>query len=319
MQREMIIWLLTIVFLATFSLAEAQQPAKVPRIGYLSRRGEPTPGNPDPNANAFRKGLSDLGYVDGKNIVIDFRYAEGKTDRLPGLIAELIQLKVDILVSGTIQAIRAAKQATQTIPIVMAITGDPVADGLVNSLARPGGNITGLIRLTQDLSGKRLELLKESVRKISRVGVLADASGQATDRGFKSYEAAARALKIQLQLLEVTGPTPDLDDAFQAAAVGRSAALGTIYSAVFVRYAKRIADLAVKYKLPSMLSYSANDAENFRRVAVYVDKILKGTRPADLPVEQPIKFEFVINLKTAKQIGVTIPQSVLYRADRVIR
>jgi len=319
MQRKPLIRLLTIVFLATFSLAEAQQPAKVPRIGYLSRRGEPTPGNPDPNANAFRKGLSDLGYVDGKNIVIDFRYAEGKTDRLPGLIAELIQLKVDILVSGTIQAIRAAKQATQTIPIVMAITGDPVADGLVNSLARPGGNITGLIRLTQDLSGKRLELLKESVRKISRVGVLADASGQATDRGFKSYEAAARALKIQLQLLEVTGPTPDLDDAFQAAAVGRSAALVTIYSAVFVRYAKRIADLAVKYKLPSMLSYSANDAENFRRVAVYVDKILKGTRPADLPVEQPIKFEFVINLKTAKQIGVTIPQSVLYRADRVIR
>ena len=205
MQRKIIIWLLTIFFLVT-AVAEAQQPNKIPRIGYLSRRGEPTPANPDPNANAFRKGLSDLGYTDGKNIVIDFRYAEGKTDRLTGLVAELIQLKVDILVSGTSQAIRAAKQATQTIPIVMAITGDPVADGLVNSLARPGGNITGLTRLTQDLSGKRLELLKESVPKISRVGVLADASAQATDRGFKSYEAAARALKIQLQLLEVTGP-----------------------------------------------------------------------------------------------------------------
>ena len=214
MEKKVFLIAFAILFLASAHPTDAQQPNKIPRIGYLSRRGEPTPSNSDPNANAFQKGLSDLDYVDGKNIVIDFRYAEGKTDPLTGLVAELIQLKVDILVSGTTIAIRAAKQATQTIPIVMAIIGDPVADGLVDSLARPGGNVTGLTRLTQDLSGKRLELLRESVRKISRVGVLADTSAQATDRGFKSYESAARALKNQLQLLKVTGPTPDLDDAF---------------------------------------------------------------------------------------------------------
>jgi len=312
-------------------MAEAQQPGKIPQIGYLSRRGEATPTNPDPNANAFRRELRDLGYVEGKNIVIHFRYAEGKTDRFPSMIAELLQLKVDILVSGTSQAIRVAKQATQTIPIVMAITGDPVADGLINSLARPGGNLTGLTRLTQDLSGKRLDLLKESVPKASRVGVLVDGSVQGSDDSFKLYEAAARVLKIQVQMLRTTGPNPALDDAFQAASVGRSTAMVAIYSAVFVRYAKQIADLAIKNRLPSMfegsefvdagglLSYSANDAENFRRAAIYVDKILKGARPADLPVEQPKKFELVINLKTAKQIGLTIPPNVLARADRVIR
>ena len=313
------------------AIAEAQQPGKIPQIGYLSRRGEATPTNPDPNANAFRRGLRDLGYVEGKNIVIHFRYAEGKTDRFPSMIAELLQLKVDILVSGTSQAIRVAKQVTQTIPIVMAITGDPVADGLINSLARPGGNLTGLTRLTQDLSGKRLDLLKESVPKASRVGVLVDGSVQGSDDSFKLYEAAARVLKIQVQMLGTTGPNPVLDDAFQAASEGRSTAMVAIYSAVFVRYAKQIADLAIKNRLPSMfegsefvdagglLSYSANDAENFRRAAIYVDKILKGARPADLPVEQPKKFEFIINLKTAKQIGLTIPPNVLARADKVIK
>jgi len=215
MEKKVFLIAFAILFLASAHPTDAQQPNKIPRIGYLSRRGEPTPSNSDPNANAFQTGLSDLDYVDGKNIVIDFRYAEGKTDRLTGLVAELIQLKVDILVSGTTIAIRAAKQATQTIPIVMAITGGSGRGwASVDSLARPGGNVTGLTRLTQDLSGKRLELLRESVRKISRVGVLADTSAQATDRGFKSYESAARALKIQLQLLKVTGPTPDLDDAF---------------------------------------------------------------------------------------------------------
>ena len=321
--------LIAVTLLTVAVIAEAQQPKKIPRIGYLSRRGEPTPTTPDPNAEAFRKGLRDLGYIEGKNILIEFRYAEGQADRLPVLVAELVQLKVDVFVSGNMPGIRVAKQATQSIPIVMAITGDPVAYGLINSLARPGGNITGLTRLTQDLSGKRLELLKEVVPGIARVGLLSDASG--LSRGNKDYEAAARALKIQLQLLEVSGPNPELEGAFQAAAKGRATALITMYSAGFLRYGKRIADLAIKNRLPSMfeggefvdsgglLSYSANDAENFRRAAVYVDKILKGTRPADLPVEQPIKFEFVINLKTAKQIGVTIPQSVLYRADRVIR
>jgi len=329
--HKVILWLVAIFLLGAGAIVEAQQPGKIPQIGYLSRRGEATPTNPDPNANAFRRGLRDLGYVEGKNIVIHFRYAEGKTDRFPSMIAELLQLKVDILVSGTSQAIRVAKQATQTIPIVMAITGDPVADGLINSLARPGGNLTGLTRLTQDLSGKRLDLLKESVPKASRVGVLVDGSVQGSDDSFKLYEAAARVLKIQVQMLGTTGPNPALDDAFQAASVGRSTAMVAIYSAVFVRYAKQIADLAIKNRLPSMfegsefvdagglLSYSANDAENFRRAAIYVDKILKGARPADLPVEQPTKFEFIINLKAAKQIGLTIPPNVLARADKVIR
>jgi ABC-type uncharacterized transport system substrate-binding protein len=329
--NKVILWLVAIFLVGAGAIVEAQQPGKIPQIGYLSRRGEATPTNPDPNANAFRRGLRDLGYVEGKNIVIHFRYAEGKTDRFPSMIAELLQLKVDILVSGTSQAIRVAKQATQTIPIVMAITGDPVADGLINSLARPGGNLTGLTRLTQDLSGKRLDLLKESVPKASRVGVLVDGSVQGSDDSFKLYEAAARVLKIQVQMLGTTGPNPALDDAFQAASVGRSTAMVAIYSAVFVRYAKQIADLAIKNRLPSMfegsefvdagglLSYSANDAENFRRAAIYVDKILKGARPADLPVEQPKKFELVINLKTAKQIGLTIPPDVLARADKVMR
>jgi putative ABC transport system substrate-binding protein len=240
------------MLLAICFTAEAQQPRNIPRIGYLSRRGEPTLTNPDPNATAFRRGLRDLGYVEGKNILIDFRYAEGKADRFPSMIAELLQLKVDILVSGTSQAIRVAKQATQTIPIVMAITGDPVADGLINSLARPGGNLTGLTRLTQDLSGKRLELLKESVPKASRVGVLVDGSVQGSDAAFKNYESAARALRIELQMLGLTGAHPDLDGAFQTANVGRSTALVAIYSAVFVRYAKQIADRAIKNRLPSM-------------------------------------------------------------------
>jgi len=324
-------WLITAILLALLHRAEAQQPGKIPRIGYLSRRGEPTSTNPDPNANAFRTGLRDLGYVEGKNILIDFRYAEGRAERFPSMIAELLQLKVDILVSGTSQAIRVAKEATQTIPIVMAITGDPVSDGLVSSLARPGGNLTGLTRLTQDLGGKRLELLKESIPKVSRVGVLVDRSVQGSDGSFNLYQPAARALKLELQMLEITGPHPDLEDAFQTASVGRSTALVAIYSAVLVRYARQIADRAIKNRMPSMfegsefvdagglLSYSANDPENFRRAAIYVDKILRGAKPADLPIEQPTKVELVVNLKTAKQIGVTIPPNVLARADRVIR
>ena len=244
-----------------------------------------------------------------------------------------MQLKVDVLVVGTLSSIRAAKQATKTIPIVMVIAVDPVATGIVDSLARPGGNITGLTTLNRELSGKRLELLKEAVPRLSRVGVLweADSRSQAAAIGFKEYEAAARALKIPLQSLEVRGPNPDFEGAFQAAAKGRASALITIRSALLVRYPKQIADLAIKNRLPSMyegsqyveagglMSYAANDTESFRRAAVYVDKILKGAKPADLPVEQPMKFEFVINLKTAKQIGLTIPPNVLARADRVIK
>jgi putative ABC transport system substrate-binding protein len=309
--------------------ADAQQPKKVPRIGYLSGRGDPS--TPDPLVDAFRQGLRDLGYIEGKNILVEYRYAEGKLDRIPSLVADLVQLKVDVLVSATPGAIRAFKQATKTIPIVMLTNVDPVATGLVDSLARPGGNITGLARFMTELSGKRLELLKEMVPGISRVGVLWDADDPGGAIGFKEYEAAARALKIQLHSLEVRGPKADLEGAFQAAVTGRASALITVRDSLVLRYAKRIADLAIKNRLPSMcegsdfveagglVSYASSDAENFRRAATYVDKILKGAKPGELPVEQPTKFEFIINLKAAKQIGLTIPPNVLTRADKVIK
>jgi len=312
-------------------IAEAQQPKKVPRIGYLSAIGDPNTPILSPNFDAFRQGLHDLGHVEGKNLVIEYRYIQGKIDQIPALVAEFVGLKVDILVLANVEAIRAAKQATKTIPIVMLINVDPVATGIVDSLARPGGNITGLSRLVRDLSGKRLELLQEVVPGISRVGVLWDPDSPSSVIGFKEYETVAPALKIQLQSLEVRGPSPDLEGTFQAAAKGRANALITIRNPVTQRYAKQIADLAIKNRLPSMYegsdyveagglaSYIASDAESFRRAATYVDKILKGTKPADLPVEQPTRFEFVINLKTAKQIGLTIPPNVLARADKVIK
>ena len=326
-------WVGISAFVLTFAfggaVALAQQPKKVPRIGYLSGRGAPSPTNPDPSADAFRQGLRDLGYIEGKNILVEYRYAEGTLDRIPGLVAELVQLKVDVLVSPAGPAIRAARQATTTIPIVMVITGDPVATGLIDSLARPGGNVTGLTRLTRELSGKRLELLTETIPGISRIAVLWAATlGPET---FNDYGAAARALKIQLQSLEVRGPHPDLEGAFRDAVKGRASAIITGRSTALIPYPKKIADLALKNRLPSMfedteyvevgglMSYSANDADQFRRVAVFVDKILKGTKPADLPVEQPTKFEFIINLKAAKQIGLTIPPNVLARATKVIR
>ena len=317
-----------VVLLAVAVLAEAQPQAKIPRIGYVSGTGDSS--NPGPYVEALRQGLRDLGYVEGKNIVIEYRGAEGKSERMPSLVTELVELKVDVLVL-TIGAILAAKQATKTIPIVMVTQVDPVATGLVDSLARPGGNITGLATLQRDLSGKRLELLTEVVPGLARVGVLRDTKGPVSARGFKDYEAAARALKIRLQSLDVRGPNPDLEGAFREAVKGRANAVVTITSNPLFRNSKRITDLALKNRLPSMyegstwveagglMSYSANDLEIFRRAATYVDKILKGAKPADLPVEQPTKFELIINLKTAKQIGLTIPQSMLYRADKVIK
>jgi ABC-type uncharacterized transport system substrate-binding protein len=263
--------------------------------------------------------------------VIEYRSAEGDQERIAGLVTELVQLKVDVLISGTLVAIRAAKQATNTIPIVMVLSVDPVATGLVDSLARPGGNITGVTNLARDLSGKRLELFKEVVPGISHIGMLRDADDPSAALGFKEYEAVAPALKVHLQSLEVRGPNPNLEGAFQAAAKGRASALIAIRGFLFNRYPKQIADLAIKNRLPLMferneyveagglMSYATNDVDQWRRAATYVDKILKGTKPADLPVEQPTKFEFVINLKTAKQIGLTIPPNVLARADKVIR
>jgi putative ABC transport system substrate-binding protein len=304
----------------------AQQPANIPRIGYVSGQGDPKA--PGPLVEGFRQGLRDLGYVERKSILVEYRYTvEAGLKRVPGLVAELVRLKVDVLVATSTQTIRAAKQATKTIPIVMVSPTDPVAAGFVDSLARPGGNITGVVRLSRELSGKRLELLKEAVPRISRVGVLWDgnaAPGPAI--AFKEYEAAARRLKLEFQSLEVRGPHPDLDGAFQSAAKGRVNALIVVENSTVHRQSKRIVDFTIKNRLPSvwegsefveaggLMSYSSDDPANYRRAAYYVDKILKGAKPADLPVEQPTKFELVINVKTAKQIGLTIPQSVLYRA-----
>jgi ABC-type uncharacterized transport system substrate-binding protein len=318
---------LSVLLFALCSAVQAQQPGKVPQIGYLAQRNTPTPTTPDPAAEAFRQGLRDLGYVERKNILVEYPYAEGSEDRLRALVDELVQLKVEVIVSPTFQGIRAAKQATQTIPIVMVVTVDPVATGLIESLARPGGNVTGVTRLTRELSGKRLELLKEVLPTLSQVGILRDVDATA----FKDYEIPARALKIKLQSLDVRSSKLNFEEAFQIAVKRRVNALVVVSGALSLSHRKLIADLAIKNRLPSMhergeeveagglMSYSADNYESFRRASVYVDKILKGAKPADLPVEQPTKFEFVINLKTAKQIGVTIPQSVLYRADKVIR
>ena len=323
------IWLLPIVLLLAGFPLEAQQSTKIPRIGYVSGTGSSS--DPGPYIEALRQGLRDLGHIDGKNIIIEFRGAEGKRTRIPSLVAELVQLKVDVLVSGNFPAASAAKQITKTIPIVMVTNEDPVATKLIGSLARPGGNITGIATLQNELSGKRLELLTETVPRILRIGVLREADSQTAAIGFKAYETAARALKIQLQSLEVHEPNLDFEGAFQAAAKGRVSGLITITNPLVLRHTKRIAELAIKNQLPSMyegsawvedgglMSFSTDDLDVFRRVATYVDKILKGVKPADLPVEQPTKFEMVVNLKTAKQMGLTIPPHVLARADRVIK
>jgi putative ABC transport system substrate-binding protein len=318
--------LVAVVLLAVGVIAQAQQPKKLPRIGYVTEIGDFS--SPSPNLEAFRQGLRDLGYIEGQNIVIEFRSAEGKPDRVPSLVAELVQLKVDVLVSQATSGILAAKQATKTIPIVMVTVQDPVARGLIDSLARPGGNITGLVRLTVELSGQRLELLKEVVPGISRVATLWE---DGSSIGVKGYEAQAPALKIELQSLQVRGPNPDFEGAFQAAVKGGASALITVTGGLLNRYPKAIADLAIKNRMPSMyerspfvdagglLSYAPNDVDSYRRAATYVDKILKGAKAADLPVEQPVKFELIINLQTARQIGLTIPPEVLARANRLIK
>jgi len=308
--------------------ADAQQQAtKIPRIGYLATVSLSAISA---RIEAFRQGLRELGYVEGKNIVIEWRYAEGKADRLPGLAAELVRLKVDVIVTAGAPATRRAKEATVTIPIVMTNDGDPVGTGFVASLARPGGNITGLSTLAPELSGKQLELLKEIVPRLSRVAVLGTSTRPGNAQSLRETELAAGAFGVKLQYLDVLGPK-DIETAFRAASKGRAEAVLVLNSPVLISQRTQIADLAVKSRLPAMyyrreyvedgglMSYGVNLSDLDRRAATYVDKILKGAKPADLPVEQPTKFEFVINLKTAKQIGLTIPQSVLYRADKVIK
>jgi putative ABC transport system substrate-binding protein len=309
--------------------AEAQQAAKIARIGYLSPNLAATPHLRE----AFRQGLRDLGYVEGRNLVIEYRDAEGKLERLPALAAELVALKVDvILAEGGTLGPRVAKQATRTIPIVFA-AGDPVGSGLVTSLARPGGNVTGLSNLSAELVGKRLELLKQAVPGVSRVAVLRHpvALGERTAKDMlKAADVAARALGVQPQFIEGRGPD-EFARAFSDMTSARAGALTLLPSAMFLREHRRLVDLAAKNRLPAvytsrefvdaggLMSYGANQPDLFRRAATYVDKILKGAKPGDLPVEQPTKFELVINLKTAKALGLTIPQSVLARADEVIQ
>lgn len=320
--RIIAVCLLLGVFLLTD--AEAQQPGKIPQIGFLSSASVTSSA---PSAEAFREGLRGLGYVEGKNIIIEYRYAEGRRERLPGLAADLVRLNVDIIVTGGRPSTRAAQQATSTIPIVMAASGNPIGNRFVASLARPGGNITGLTTIRGDLTGKRLELLQEAVSKISRVAVL---WGPPAASNLKMAEVAARTLGLELQSLEVRSPE-DLDGAFRAAIKERAQALVALRNPIIINQLMRIADLAIKSRLPTiyddkgfveaggLMSYGVHFPDLYRRAATYVDRILKGAKPADLPVEQPKKFELVINLKTAKQIGLTIPPNVLARADKVIR
>ena len=312
--------------LAWAGAVRAQAPAKVPRIGLLS------PFSPSDTAlwhQAFRLGLRDLGWVEGKNIGIEYRYAEGRSDRLPELAADLVRLKVDVIVASVLPDAVAAQKATRAIPIVMASVSDPVAVGLVESLAHPGGNVTGLSQIASDLAGKRLELLKEIVPKLSRVAVLWNPQNPASTISWKEIQLPARQLGVQLDSLEVRSPD-DFDKVFEAATRARAGALFIIADPVIVTNLKRIAGLAAKRRLPSifqfsefadsggLVSYGPDRADLYRRAATFVNKILKGAKPGDLPVEQPTKFELVVNLKTARAIRITIPQSVLFRADRAI-
>src|SRR5258706_8618201 len=318
---------LTIALMISGAIAEAQQPNKIPRLGYLAAS---TPSANSTRVDAFRQGLRELGYVEGKNIVIEFRFAEGQLDRVPALAAELVRLKVDVIVTAGPTDTRAAKEATNTIPIVMTQDSDPVGSGFVASLARPGGNITGLSTLSPELSGKQLELLKETVPKLSLIAVLETSTEPGNAQALREVELAAEAFKVKLQYLDVRAAT-DIDAAFRAASKGRAEALLVLGSPILNAQRRQIIDLAVKSRLPTiygkpeyvedggLIYYGTNYNDLFRRAATYVDKILKGAKPADLPVEQPTKFELVINLKSAKQIGLTIPQSVLYRADKVIK
>src|SRR5712692_6401520 len=314
------------VLVATGAVAQAQQATKVPRIGLLGG------GSASANAGrieAFRQGLRELGYVEGKNIVIEYRYAEGKLDRLPALAAELVRLKVDIIVSTGPTVTRAGKEATSTIPIVMAFDTDPVGNGFVASLARPGGNITGLSSLAPEISGKQLELLKEIVPRLSRVAVFGSSRVAGNAQALRETETAAQALQVQLKYTEVLGPT-DIETAFRDAVKAHVDAVLVLNNTVFTARRTQAADLAIKSRLPAifvaaefveaggLMSYGVSITDLFRRAATYVDKILKGAKPADLPVEQPVRFDLVINARTAKALGLTIPPTLLLRADRVI-
>jgi putative ABC transport system substrate-binding protein len=324
MSKKVTVLALSAMLFALSFFAEAQQPAKAFRIGYLSG------SNFDAREEAFRQGLRDLGYIEGQNIVIEWRFAKGEEDRLAALAGELAHLKVDVIVTDGTRVTRAAKNAAQSIPIVMASDGDPVGTGHVVSLARPGGNITGLTNIHPGLSGKRLEVLKETLPGMSRVGVIWNSQNPQSLAGFKETQSAAGALGVQVESQEVRDRA-DFERVFQAFVKSRARAVTVLSDSVMFSHRRPLVELAAKHKLPTMhtqsgwvetgglMSYGTHFPNSWRRAATYVDKILKGAKPADLPVEQPTKFEFVVNLKTAKQIGLKIPPNVLARADRVIR
>jgi putative ABC transport system substrate-binding protein len=307
--------------------AEAQQAKKIHRIGFLSSLAPQAVAS---RTEAFRQGLSELGYAEGKNILVEWRYAEGKTERLPALAADLVRLKVDVIVTGGPAVNRFAKEATALIPIVLPFDNDPVGNGFAASLARPGGNITGFSTHYPEISGKQLELLKEIVPRLSRVAVLGNSTVPGNAQVLREAELAAKTFGVKLQYIEVQNAN-EIETAFRTASKGHADALLVLGSQVVTSHAKQFAEMAAKSRLPAtywspefveaggLMTYSVSITDLFRRTPIYVDKILKGAKPADLPIEQPTKFELVINLKTAKQIGLTIPPNVLARADRVIK
>ena len=327
MTKQILGFVLSAMLFALGGSAEAQQPARIHRIGILI----PTSASfLSARVEALRQGLRELGYVEGKNIFIEYRYADGKPERMPDLAAELVGLKVDVIVTTSPSATLAAKKASGTIPIVIASANDPVGTGLVSSLARPGGNITGLSLMVPDLDGKRLELLKEAFPKIARVALLWQPSGSRGNLPLTELEAVAKALGLKLLSLEVRS-LDDFEGAFARAKKERAQALITTTSSLINTQARQVLDFAAKNRLPAiyhysefveaggLMTYGPNNADLFRRAADFVDKILKGAKPADLPVQQATKFEFVVNMNAAKEIGVTIPQKVMARADRVIK
>jgi ABC-type uncharacterized transport system substrate-binding protein len=330
MKAKVAVSIVSIFIVTFFCIAEAQQTTKtIPRIGLILSSG--TAETRSPLFEAFRQGLQDLGYVDEKNVLIERRYAEGRLDRMSPFVQEFVQQKVDVILGTSNVVIRAAKEATKTTPIVMISSVDPVAAGYVESFAHPRGNITGLAWLSRDLSAKRVELLRELLPKMSRVGILWDADAPGPKVAFKEYTAAALAFKLDLRSMEVRGTNPDLVGAFEAARLARTEALIVVGNPIMSQRMKTICDLATKQRLPLMteedryveagalISYGANLADLYRRAAEYVAAILKGAKPGDLPVKLASKFEIFINLNTAKQLGLVIPQEVLVQADKVIK
>ena len=327
MREKIFVWLVATLFLTTASLAQAQQHAKVPKIGWIGFRSA---SDPSPGREAFKEEFRALGYLEGKNIANEYRFADGKVDRLPATADELVRFKVDVIVAPSTPSALAAKNATKTIPIVFYDVSDPVAAGLVDSLARPGGNVTGITNINSVLAGKRLELLKETMPKLSRVALLWNPQDEGSVQQWKESQFSARELGLQLHSMEISR-ADKYESAFKEAIKAGSAALAVASSQLFSSNSKQIAEAAAKNRLPvifyrkeyvengGLMSYGGDRAEPYKRVAAMVDKILKGAKPADLPVEQPTKFELMINLKAAKALGLTIPPVVMMRAEKVIK